>query len=223
MALLDATYHLNETKSKSVSVSHDISSPFQPFVWIYKAASQRIKLNQDEWNSLIIQKDDINEHLSSEQYVPMKFVFGQNTSLSFLEKYGKRMLYFEQTEWPIHPSSQPKPSTQVWMVDKTWYNLLKLQPVIDLLLGRYMNSTQELRTLFETLGYAVNTAYGPQLRKSYGDMKLLETFIAGFDTTSLEYASETGLDIRRSLDEMKILCLSELRDFVKYCLVNQRM
>lgn len=68
MEVLAVTYHLNETRTKSVTVGHDIHSNFDPFIWIYKVGTQRIKLTPEAWMELMNLKDEADTHFHQETY-----------------------------------------------------------------------------------------------------------------------------------------------------------
>jgi hypothetical protein len=50
----------------------------------------------------------------------------------------------------------------------------------------------------------------------YGDLKQLELSLETNDDGHLLYGSTNALDVQRALLEIKILCLLQLRDFVKH-------
>jgi hypothetical protein len=212
--LLDVTYHLNATCSKSVSIGHDPSANFEPFVWMYKSGATKIKINSVDWKTLIAYDNLVQSHFKAEFFEDHAYTVGSNMTLSTKENYKKRLVCIEYFETGV--TNHPKPALQVWLAESTWNNLLLLCPCIDLALERAMLCTTELQGLFEALGYHVDIACGSTLRQHYGNLDVLKELLKTFDAPNLMYESEKGLDVHRVLLEMKALCLPQIRDFVKY-------
>jgi hypothetical protein len=220
MEVLAVTYHLNETRTKSVTVGHDVNCNFEPFIWIYKVGTQRIKLTPEAWMELMNLKDEVDTHFHQDTYKFLTLSIDNSLTVSFVESHGNRLLCLEQFEWPVKPTNQPKSPVKLWLSDKQWSVLRSVKTCVDTIFDRYLKSANEILNLFETLGDCINVAYGTSLRRSYGDLVQLQRFLEDYDDSHLLYSSTNNLDVQRALLEIKTLCLPQLRDFVKYCNSN---
>lgn len=211
--LLEITYHLNELRSKSVTIGHDPENGMEAYVWLYKCGDSRIRMTREEFSELIVLKEKINEAFVCVE--DTRYSVGPHITLMFTQRYGKRLMRMEFFEWPVQPTNVPKSATYLWFNSKMWECLVFLAPLINATLQKALECSQELKNLFDTIGYHVKFSYGTQLRKSYGDLKQLKNFMDEVDSTKFLYKSPHGLDVSRAILEIKTFCLPELRDFVE--------
>ena len=216
MEVLAVTYHINESRTKSITVGHDVEVGFEPYIWIYKVGAPRIMLSFQDWEKLIALDQEAAAHFGNAEYVFHVIPLDGMVSVSFVESHGNRLLCLEHYAWPVVPTNKPKAAVKMWICAKQWSKLMSLKPCIDLAYNQCKESASELHTLFESLGYSINAAYGETLRRNYGDLKMLQDYLSSYDDQHLVYNSSTGLNVPRALQEIKVLCIEQLRDFVKY-------
>jgi hypothetical protein len=89
MEILGVTYHLNETRTKSVTVGHDIECDFEPFVWVYKNGTQRIRLTPESWMELMNLKDEGDSHFHQETFQYRMKSIAHSLTVSFVESREK--------------------------------------------------------------------------------------------------------------------------------------
>ena len=197
-------------------MGHDAASDFESFVWLYKVSAPKIKFNETDWKALITLKDDADVHFKEKTYTFRQFSVSNDINVALVESYGKRLVCIEHFTWPVEPTNQPKSSVKLWLTERQWQILHKLRPWVDVLHVQQTSRVSELRSLFDALAYTLNSTCGHELRRRYGDMKVLEDGLNGMNLAPLLYISETGVDVLRALHEMRMLNATQLRDHIKY-------
>ena len=215
-SVLEVSYALNEARSKLVSVAHDPEASFEVFVWLYKAGAPKIKLSDQDWKTLLSLKDDADVHFKEKTYTFRQFAVCNNITCSFAESYGKRLICIEHFTFPAEPTDRPKSSVRVWLTINQWQLLQMLGPHVDFLFERQQTCVSELRGVFDVLAFTLNNACGHELRRRHGDLQVLENAYDAMNLQAMTYVSDKGLDVGRALHEMRIFCLNQLRDHIKY-------
>jgi len=206
--LLEVVYNLNETRGKRVSVGFDSHYNFEPCFFFYKLGVARIKITDMEWMTLVALHGEVETFFTQEAFVHQVLEVSTNIKLSLVESHGKRLICLDYTV--------NKFVNKFWMTDKQWNMLLKLRTCLELVFMRYKACAQELRSLFEALAYRLNLECGNEMRRTGGDMNLLQQGMRNIDMGSLTYNSDTGLDVQRALQELQIYCGPQFREFIKY-------
>jgi len=214
--LLEVVYNLNETRGKRVSVGLDPLENFEPNIYLYKQGVARAKLTEDEWMTLLSLKEEIEDFFKKDILVRQEFTVSHNVTVSLLESHHNRLVCIEYFVWPVLPTNTPKSVVKLWLNDKQWNSLLKLRECIEATYQHYKSCVPEVRTLFERFASSLNTECGHELRRRYGDITVIEEAMNHVNIESLLYVSDHGLDVRRTLFELRVFCLEQLRDYVKY-------
>ena len=94
-----------------VAVGHDSDSNFEAYIWLYKVGAPKIKLNTEDWNSLMSLKDEAEIHFRDRVYTYRQYTVRADICVSFVESYGKRLICVEHVR-SVSPNND-KPNSSV--------------------------------------------------------------------------------------------------------------
>jgi hypothetical protein len=212
-SVLEVTYHLNPTKTKSVTIGHEATSAeLEPYVWLYKSGQLRIKFTLAEWQALLMLKTTIASLFETEESQPVTYNIGSDISLHVFWKQNTQLIYIERS--PTLPASRITKAAHIWLCYRTWNNIFS--KCIENSFTTAVEQVAELKTLFESLGHLINHSYGKTLRENLGDVNLLRKFLLDYNTESLQYISQKNMDVKRALNDMKEFCTVILCEYLKH-------
>lgn len=201
-SLLQINFDLNEIRTKRAAVAYDLYDGLKPFIYLYKAGALRIRLNLEDWTSLMSIKSEVESFFMQELLQSQSFTLRDNLFVSFTEAYNKRLIMIENSEWPVSTSSKPRAPIRLWLSSKQWLALLRSQPCIEAMYQRMHMCSDEIRLQYDTLISYLNQKIGEEVRTKFGDVKIVEKAVHDIDLASLCVTSTHGLDTIRVLLEL---------------------
>jgi len=203
-------YYLNKTRSKSISIGFDAATAFGPCIQLHKNGFPTIRLSIVEWEIIKSLKHQVDENFIATEYLENIFPIGLNALLSTQMRNNTRLILIEKT-FPSHTNKIRKPAI-LWLSESSWENLFN--PCIQLSIERACQQHPEVNRVFESLGYSVKIEFGELTQKSVGDISALSQAIKQYNIKHLIY--ESKIDVERILEEMKMLCVTQLCEFIRY-------
>jgi hypothetical protein len=199
--LLEVNYNLNEGRTKRLSVGFDTTDGFKPFIYLYKAGAFRIKLDMNDWKSLVSIQSEVEDFFKRESFQPATLCLSGSLSVTCVESYGKRLIKFEYIVWPAVTTNRPLPVTKLWLAENHFKMLMKARPCLEMIYNHYMTCTEELETIYNTLVGLLKIKCGIQ-EWHHGIVEMVTTAIQDMDLESFMYPSLQGLDVKRAVYEM---------------------
>jgi hypothetical protein len=201
--LLETTYHLTETKTKSVTIGLDSSTKFEPCVWIYKSGSNRIRLSPTELTELLSLGTEIDSYFTAATLKDMQYKIGENLTICSAERFGKRLLYLERAE---------NQRVYLWIAAGAWKSFRNMFPCIQSALNHVISCVHEVKALFDQMGSQVKCI----LDQQHLDGSHIKDVLDKIDKSCFMYQSSTGMDVTRVINELAVFHIAEFREYVKY-------
>lgn len=203
--LLDVTYGLTTSYCKAVSCAIEVAENVTPYVWISKpGTSYKIKLSQSEFKTLVDCEAVISNFffksapISKDRYITLT----SGLRVRFDQTYSNKMLVIERYDHPSSPGFDTTDNVvSIWIVEKTWFNLVRLFPLIIYLTNKQLTWCDEIKDLFNKLTKEIKENHADALN----NVEHINDFIKILDNLDLGnflYASGNDLDVLRCLYEI---------------------
>jgi hypothetical protein len=190
---------------------------FTACVWLYKHNFPRICLTPDEYREIEKKKAEVSALLLHRNQPGSKKMVVINSTLRLRldTSYVTDMIVVERLEMSGESSTgiDPKDITSVWLVSKSWFNLVHLMPALSHTLQLQEKWCDDIKDLFLQLTCYIKEEYKDLLRnvKSVDDLIALlqnnfeiDLFVSQYD--DLKKYTKNGLDAKRCVLELIAIC-----------------